>query len=185
MARKKKADGAAKEPEKRVLKDHNGGMTQQTLLRHVGAIRKLTEDKDKAVAKIRAARKQAKDDGVDLKMLDRVMAEQAMTSDELIEHHNKLVAYRRFMSMPIGTQMSFLDAVEGELTPERIKAEAKSEGEQAGLRGEGVDKNPHDPNSDAGRAWLDGQEIGQQKMRDAMEFKMNANNAASKETALA
>lgn len=179
MARKKKADEVEKTKKPRVLPNHNGDMSPETLLRHVAAIRRLTQAKDDAVNKIRNARKQAKDDGIDLKTLDRVMREQFTPPEELLADHNKLVSYRRFLALPIGAQMSFLDPIQGEITPERIKAEAKSEGEQAGLRGEGVDRNPHDPNSDAGRAWLDGQEIGQQKMRDAMAFDMNARNAAA------
>lgn len=163
--------------ERKILKDHNGSLSEGVLLRHVAIVRSKELAAKNASQAVAQAKKEAKKDGVDLKMLSRKMKQQLQTYEEMVAEHNQSVAYDRMLHFPIGAQMHFIEiASADDMTPEIIKTEAKNEGRQCALRGGSVGDNPHDANSDAGRAWLDGYDIGQSKLRDAMQFDMEEKN---------
>lgn len=147
----------------------NGGdVSPETFMRNVGLITKAKDAVEKATAAYRNARKKAKDDGCVLAEVDQVVREAAMDPEELRQKHNRLVTYRRYIGLPIGTQLSLLDPDGGEITEEKIVARAESEGKLAASRGEFASVNPHDLNGIAGRAWAKGWDDQQALMRGAL-----------------
>lgn len=149
-------------------KDNGAPVEQATVLRHVGIIAALEEQQRKIVSKIRNARKDAKNDGVPMKSLDRARALLAMTKEEHRVQHNADVLMMRYLSVPLGAQMSLFDAESAPLDDDRIEREAEQEGMIAAKRGLSATDNPHDLNALAGRAWAKGYAGGQAEMREAL-----------------
>ena len=142
--------------DRKVSTKHNSPeASQETLLRHAGILNAKKAAADKASASYRSARKSAKDEGCNLGDLDAAMKLLKLTTVEARQKHNRLATYLRWLGAPIGEQMSLFDDEGGEITIERVIAEAGAEGRMAASRGEFASANPHDPNSDAGRAWAE------------------------------
>lgn len=151
--------------EPRVRKDHNGGLTGDTVAKHVRAMaaaQKLIADGKDAE---KAAKKAAKDDGVPVKELERALADSRMDPQALVDRENRYISMLKLLRAPVGTQFSFLDDVDDSaaLTAEQLNKKWHNEGYQAGISAKNRDTCPHDPNSEAGRAWGEGYAEGQEK----------------------
>lgn len=159
-------------------KDNGAPVEQATVLRHVGIIAALEEQQRKIVSKIRNARKDAKNDGVPMKSLDRARALLAMTKEEHRIQHNNDVLMMRYLSVPLGAQMSLFDREVEEVSDETTERRAEEEGMIAAKRGLSATDNPHDINGLAGRAWAKGYTAGQAEMRAALEKTTGREKAA-------
>ena len=133
----------------------------------VGKLKKLEAEKDSIVGKIRALKKQAKADGVDLKAADTALKIAALLDDEARSQHNTALAYMKFMRLPIGSQMSFLDGIEddiSEMSEKQRRSKWFDDGWACSARGGDRIDCPHDPTGDAGQAWMDGYQENQVKI---------------------
>lgn len=149
---------------KRVLRSHNSQVSQATLYRHLGSIRKKMEDVQAANEKLRAAWKSAKDDGVDAKVLKQVMAELKMSPEELVTEINTANFYRASVHLPNhGPIDSFDDDDRND--PSKKELYAKEQGVLAGFRGAGGDTNPYPSEEDpCWGAWDEGWREAQSKL---------------------
>ena len=148
-----------------VLSGHNSGTSEELFLSHVNKLRALEAEKQSIMGKIRAAKKIAKDDGVVLGDLNWALKIAEADPAEAAEQHNRRLAYLRYLRAPIGTQMSFLEDVDSlHLSDEERATRWHDEGFSTGARGGNRHECPHDPNSEAGRKWMDGYQAAQDQL---------------------
>lgn len=159
----------------KVLNDHNGGVTENTFFHHVRALEDLKKQATSVAGKIRAQKKLAKDDGLDIGDLDWAMKQRAKTLADQVASHNRRTAYLRFWKMPLGAQIDFVDEINDEtaMTDEQRQEKWENDGYVAGLEGKGMDValGDHDPNSIAGRFILEGWRRGQEKLGKGIKKK--------------
>ena len=156
------------------------GVDEESFLQHAKTIGALEAEKKVLQAKINKARKAAKADGIQLGIFDAMRKIADLSRPEQQEHISHSKAYLVWLKSPIGLQFS-LDLEDdpsldpGEEADERIAAQvvedARGAGYRAALKGEWMDTNPHEANSEAGQAWIAGyneaQEVQVRKMGDA------------------
>ncbi len=142
-------------------------VTEGLFLVHCRKIADLEKKKDEAVAALRAGRKAAKGDGIDLKTFDAVRHLAKQTENEIAHGFNTLVAYARWMKTPVYHQMALFEV--GEVNEDSVAAKAKERGEADGRLGKGQEACPYDPTSEAGRRWLDGYHEGQAALMQGFE----------------
>jgi hypothetical protein len=133
---------------------------ESLVLAHLSKIQTAEKKKDEAVAALRAARKAAKADGVNLKTLDAVRHLAGLDDVELASMFNETVTYARYLSVPVFGQMQLFEAPE--VTAENAKDIAFAKGLKAGKLGRGEDANPYDPGVPSFHDWLKGQRAGQE-----------------------
>lgn len=149
---------------KRLLKGHNGGVSEATIYRHLGAIRAKMEALESANGKLREAWKKAQDDGVDKKALRAIMSELKLSPEEIVETTNTLMAYRAAVMLPNAGPITLDEVPDAADAPKR-QAYAREQGSLAGFRGAGGDCNPYPDHSDACHlAWQDGWSDAQAKL---------------------
>lgn len=154
----------------RTVERSDNGPADATMYRHVARIREAMSKKDEAVAALRSRRKDAKNDGLDLAILDRVMGEMKEDPDIIIDRDNELMRYRKAFKIPAYEPIPLESA--GRATEEAVVAHAELEGERAGLRAADVNTNPHDPATPAGQAWMKGYNASQEKLRAVLGKKL-------------
>lgn len=174
----------------------NGGITENVFFEHVRAMEEIQKRKMKLMADEKAAKKLAKEDGIDLEDLKTVQRERAMSLAEQIASHNRKTQYQRFFKMPIGQHINIVDenfSDETGLTDEEREAKWVGFGQVAGLEGKSLNEvlSGHDPNADTGRwittGWEKGQatlgsKIRQKKADPAPEKKADSKPAAAATT---
>ncbi|MCO6050871.1 hypothetical protein NGM99_13890 [Mesorhizobium sp. RP14(2022)] len=114
--------------------------------------------KKAADARVKLVGKQIKADLGEHGLLQIKAYEQSQTAEGKAELQAKQEAERQAMAwagVPINTQLDLLT----DLAP--LDERAFNDGQDAGMRGETLD-NPHDPNTDAGRAYEKGWKSGQE-----------------------
>jgi len=155
---------APKKPKlKKAVKDVTN-VSEDRIRRFVSEMVRLTAEKNELVSEIRLLRKNAKDDGVDLKAVDRVMRMAKMTEDEQKREHDITVAYARHLHLPIGTQLSFLSDMPDlstAMTDEQKRQKWFDHGFSTSLLGGARTENPHLPETAEGVAWFDGYQAQQ------------------------
>lgn len=104
-------------------------------------------------------RKEAKADGIILADIDfGLRCAQIQDPQVIIDEQRRRAEIGKFFALPIGTQGEF------ELDREPLVDRATRDGEAAGYRALDPDANPHDPNSEPGRAWLAAWKAAQAQM---------------------
>lgn len=162
---------AAKPKVKKAVKDVTN-VSEDRIRRFVGELVRLKAEHKEIGTDIRLLRKSAKDDGIDLQAIDRVMRMARLTEDEQKREHDVTVAYARHLHLPIGTQLNFLSEMPdltGSLTSDQKLKKWFDYGFSCSLMGGGRTENPHLPETEEGRSWFDGY-AAQQKERMG-EFK--------------
>lgn len=149
--------------DKRILKDHNGGMTGSVFTTHFRNAEKLEKELRDVQARIKANDQKAKDDGVDIKAMKDAAKLRLKDPQAQIDHENKVTQYLRWLRTPLGEQRNFIDDLGGTetLTGEERMKFWRNEGFQAGISARNRDTCPHDPNTEAGQEWAKGYEEGQ------------------------
>lgn len=160
----------------RILDDeaakHNGGITDTVFFHHVKEWGNLESQMNSIKAKMAAAKKQAKDDGVDHADMVHAIKQSKRPLAEQTDQYNRRLSYYRFMRLPIGTHMNFVDDNISDttgLTDEQREESWKNQGFIAGVNAVNRDTCPHDPNSVAGRIWLQGYDEGQAKNAEGIK----------------
>ena len=164
-SRNKSKTGEPKAPKGSKENPHRGpetNVSEGLLLVHLSKIGAAEKKKDEAVNALRAARKSAKQDGVDLKTLDALRVLAKLSATEIAHGFNTMVSYSRFMSVPVYGQMQLFESVE--VSEETVTAAAKDRGLHDGKMGRGEETNPYDIGSPAGQAWLAGHREGQEAL---------------------
>lgn len=172
------ADLPAPKPAK--LGGSNGGLEDDTVRRHCGAIQRAKADLDKATRAHQQAWKRAKDDGCNAAAIRQGIKNLDKTVEELVAAHNDLMQVHRVL----GVQLELgLASVGGrDITPESVIEDARIAGKQAASRGEFATANPHDRNVDAGRAWAEEYDKQQALMRADLGLgKTNAEKEAARQ----
>ncbi|ACB80870.1 hypothetical protein Mpop_2715 [Methylorubrum populi BJ001] len=142
-------------PKKMLRKGDNGGVSEMTILRHVGVIRAAKEAVASATGKLREKMKKAKDDGVDPKVLNKILDELRMSPDELTDSINRENDYRRAVHLPAAGHIHIFGEEDRD-THEKRLAHAREEGYRAGYRGADKSSNPYpDENDQCHQAWND------------------------------
>lgn len=135
-------------------------MSESLVLLHLSKIVAAEGKKDTAVANLRAARKLAKGDGVDLKTLDYMRYKSKLDEHELISQFNSEITYGKYFSVQLYQTMDlFASPVAAE---EAVAERAFLKGVQAGKLGASETANPYDQTSFAGQEWLRGYRDGQE-----------------------
>lgn len=154
----------------RILQDdiarHNGGVTDTVFFHHLKALTDLEKQEMTIKAKKSAAKKAAEDDGVNWADMKYAAKQNHRPLAEQLEEYNRRLTYLKFFKLPMAAQMDFIDPNLSDttgLTDEQREENWKSQGFQAGVLAVNRDTCPHDPNSVAGRFWLQGYEEGQAK----------------------
>jgi ribosome modulation factor len=129
------------------------------VLLHLSKIVAAEEKKDTAVANLRAARKLAKGDGVDLKTLDAVRHLASLDEHELTSQFNSVATYSKYLSVPLYSTFDLFDSPQA--AEEAVNERAFLSGIKAGKFGHGPEKCPYDPTSVAGQEWMRGWNEGQ------------------------
>jgi uncharacterized protein (UPF0335 family) len=158
------ADDAVPLP-KRVLKGHNTQVSEATLYRHLGAVRAAQEVVESASGKLRERLKKAKDDGVDVKILRKIMGELKLSTDEVVSEINATNAYRAAFHLPNHAPLDTFDDDDRD-DPTKREAYAKEQGLLAGFRGAEEGSNPYPDLADACHlAWAAGHREAQNRLQ--------------------
>ncbi|MGO4337820.1 GapR family DNA-binding domain-containing protein [Labrys sp. KB_33_2] len=137
----------------------------------VSKLQSLTSEKDSIVGKIRALKKSAKADGIDLKAAEKALKIAALMDEEARAEHNTTLAYMKFLRLPIGSQLSFLDGNDddiSEMSEKQRQTKWFDDGWACSARGGNRVDCPHDPTSDAGQAWQDGYQANQRHILEGI-----------------
>jgi hypothetical protein len=152
-----------------------GHNTEKLLQIHVGQIQKAIAEKDAAVAKIRKLRKSAKADGINMKMLDRVLGDLKAKPDEREQDLSDYMRYARWLGQPIGFQADlFEDTGNGKVQPKgqgTDQSAAFLAGLRAGRMGEDQWTGPHPEHTPEGQDWLRGWAQGDDDRRQILAMK--------------
>jgi hypothetical protein len=141
---------------KRLLKGGNSRISDATIYRHLGSIRHKLAKLATANSEVREAWKRAQDDGVDKRMLKRIMDELKLSPEEIVAEHNLLQDYRGAVSLPTAVRIED-EPAEDKDAIERRKAYARKAGEQGGYRGADMSTNPYpDPTDPCRLEWNEG-----------------------------
>lgn len=150
----------------KILNDHNGGVSQAVFMTHFHELQRLEKAKKEVEDKIKAQKKRAKEDGIVLKDFETIRKELKITEEERIARHNRLISYRRFLSIPSANQMQYVEETQlrmEDMTEEERRAHWRNEGLQAGLGGKNRDECPHNLETEAAGLWMEGYDEGQAK----------------------
>jgi len=150
---------------KRVLKGHNTQVSEATLYRHLGAVRAAQTEVESANGKLRERLKRAKDDGVDVKILRKIMSELKLSTEEVVAEINVTNAYRGAFHLPNHAPIdTFGD--EDRDDPTKREAYAKEQGILAGFRGAEEGSNPYPDETDTCHlAWAAGHREAQNRLQ--------------------
>ena len=150
---------------KRVLKGHNTQVSEATIYRHLGAMRAAQSVLESANGKLRERIKAAKDDGVDTKVLKKIMAELKLSTDEVVAEINTLSAYRAAVHLPNQAPIDTIDDDDRD-DPSKREAYAKEQGILAGFRGTEEGGNPYPSEEDPCHlAWAAGHREAQNRLQ--------------------
>jgi len=132
--------------------------------------RELDEAEDKvttAVGVVRSIRKRAKNEGVNLRMLDEVRRTKRMDQDEVLVNERDRLRYAAFLGLNLGTQLELDVEIPVEVKDERAKYDAERDGFNFGKRGDPRTDNPFEAGTVAYVAWDTGWIRGEKEHFDA------------------
>lgn len=144
----------------------DSNVSQELVLYHLSKITEKERKKDEAVNGLRSARKAAKADGVDLKVLDAVRTLLKQDESELADGFNQTVRYAHLLNVPVYGQLTLFESPE--ITEETVRERGYAAGLRAGKLGQDQSTNPHDPTAPAGMAWVEGWYDGQKILLSAI-----------------
>lgn len=160
--------------------DHNQGPSRSSFLEHYDNLVEKLAAKLSADSAVANAYKAAERDGIDRKMLKRVLAENKKTAAELEIYDAKHRRYREWLGKPVGTQAAMdlsndnKPATNGH-GPEATAAVEKHEatetfraGTEAGKAGAAIASNPYPPGSERAQQWSTGWSAGQKEAVHAL-----------------
>lgn len=148
-------------PKRALRKGDNGGLSESTILRHLGVIRAAKEAVASATGKLREKIKKAKDDGVDTKTLNKLLDELKMSPEELTDIINRENDYRRAVHLPAAQHIHAFGEEDRDTHEKRVN-HAKEVGYQAGYRGADMSSNPYpDLNDPCHQAWNETWKVAQ------------------------
>lgn len=155
----------------RVLNDHNGGVTSNVFHHHVKALADLKKQEKAIRDKIKLQKKQAVDDGIVVRDLNWAVEQADRPVAEQIQEYNRRISYLRFLKSPVGTQATLIDDFDGvtSMTDEQRAQFWHDEGYQASATGKNRDVCTHDPNSEAGRKWMEGYQTNQDELAQGIK----------------
>lgn len=149
---------------KRVLKGHNGGVSEGVLYMYIGRCRALDQEIASLQGRRRELNAKMKDDGVDPSVLKTVMGELKLAPEELVEQINIVNSYRAAVRLPNHGPIDSPEVPDAADAPKR-QAYAREQGSLAGFRGAGGDTNPWpDPTDACHQAWSQGWSDAQGKL---------------------
>lgn len=133
-------------------------VSQDVFLHYVGRQERLEEEikaKRKEKSKLR---REMRNNGIRLTDMDLALKMRNIEDDDVIlESMRTVQRYAKYLDLPIGTQLSFLDEVPATPTDsDALDKAAYDRGRRAGALGEWQDDNPYQVNSSQGQQWLKG-----------------------------
>lgn len=172
----------------KILADHNGGVSEKTFFDAVRAKEDIKKRKGKLAADEKEINKRIIDDGIIMDDLNWVLRQRALTLEERIASHNARMAFLKYLKMPEGTQITFIDPAmsdETGLSPEEREEKWQNFGYVAGRAGQGLSDvmQGHDPNGETGRFITTGWEAGQADLAKGIKQKPKAAEKGEKTAA--
>ena len=160
-------DRAAAKREALPDKTHNQP-TQAEYLQYI-ARHKFIEDQMASLRKKKnLMRREMKNAGIDCQTFDAIRRLHALGDDAVEDNMRNQVRYLRFMNMPVGSQMTFLDEERPDTISPDIVQKAFTDGLTSGMMGGNFDDNPHELNTDAGQEWQKGYNEGQAVLKQEL-----------------
>ena len=146
------------------MSDSGVNISEGVIVAHVSELERLEADKRAAQQqvtatnkKIKAKRKEIEGDGVHLKALDTVRKMLDDDEDEMLAFYRHMGAYLRAYRHQMGHQFDLFDKKE---TPTQ-KELWFTQGYQVGVRGGGLEENPHHRGDKGFKPWEEGYQAGQ------------------------
>lgn len=172
------ADGGTVHTDRTASIGHNGMLDQDTFLFLRGQLAladaKLKEAKDAR----KKVRQHLENSGIALEELDEINAEEQEESETVRARWERRVQYAKWMSMPIGTQISFLDVEAVAKAETDLLSAAYNEGYRHGVLGKTADTQKWLPTTPEGMRYAEGWADGQKVLTDKF-VKMNEDMAAA------
>jgi hypothetical protein len=137
-------------------RSHN--VPAEVFLRHWREVREAKNAKDDAAAGVARAKKSAKQSGINLEAFKIVEQFNDMDTDELEMLLKDIIAYSKWMKLPVGTQMEMWAQPDVAMPNDAAQQQhdewqAGQDGLQAGQLGHERDTNPHEPGSASHVSW--------------------------------
>lgn len=149
---------------KRVLKGHNGGVSEGILYMYIGRCRALDHEIASLQGRRRELNAKMKDDGVEPGVLKRVMGELKLAPEELVDQINIVNSYRAAVHLPNHGPIDSPEVPDAADAAKR-QSYAREQGSLAGFRGAAGDTNPWpDPSDACHLAWHEGWSDAQGKL---------------------
>lgn len=169
----------------KVIEETNGDVSEGTFFHHDKEWDSLTSQMSSMASKKRALRKRMKDDGIDIDDFLYQKKKRAKPVAEQVASYNRQLLYGQYWKMPAAMAQVKLGEINDELglTDEQRQKKWQDDGFIQGRSGKGMDTSPHDPNSVAGRFWLEGWRDGQKKNAEGIKAKKNEKPAGAKGSA--
>lgn len=162
---------------------HNSGeVTAETLhwfMRQLEAAEKKVDDAKKEFKGVRA---KMEVQGIRLDVFDEVRSNSEQDDTTTRRTYDLRIHYSKLMGLPIGDQLSLLDADEAfrAKSEEDLIADARMAGYRAGMLGKNPEvENPHQPETPAFQAWMAGWNDGQAAI--AAEMKAQKEKTAAED----
>lgn len=159
----------------------NGGVTEKVFFDVERELDSLERQSASLRAKRGALKKRATDDGIDWDDFIWSRKQRAKPAAEQLRSEQRRLAYRKFLRLSVADVMTVGTEIVDEtgLTDEQRHKKWSDEGYVIGISGKSMDLNPHDPNSIAGRMWIEGWREGQAKLGEKIKKKNEAEAAAA------
>lgn len=157
----------------KVLEETNGYVSESTFFGHDREWDGLKSQMSGLAGKMRALRKRMKDDGIDIEDFVYQKKKRAKSVSDQTASYERQRLYGQYWKMPVAVAQAELGTVADEtgLTDEQRQKKWQDDGYVVGISGKGMDQNPHDPNSVAGRFWIEGWREGQKKLGEGIKQK--------------
>ncbi|WP_395175079.1 hypothetical protein [Roseibium alexandrii] len=151
---------------------HNISQDQQYAAFQINRVANLQKEADSATAAYSSALGKMEANGLDKQAVKEALKIRKKGPAEVtaaIARFKKLLEYLKAINLPVeDNQLDMFPAVSHE---EPLEDRAFRMGVLTGAMGEGMDKNPHSPETEAGQAWLNGFHEGSDSYR---RFKQEA-----------
>lgn len=158
----------------------DNGPDRDDILFFAGQFRQADEKVKEARTNRKRIRQQAKLRGIEVEVLDHVMAVADEEDGTTINKMRTFKRYAEFMGLPAGAQLDFFDsAADGKAkSRESVLQKAHREGYERGIQGINPDEQAYPPMTDEGQEHLKGWHEGQDVLK-AKFLKLNEEAAAA------
>lgn len=137
-------------------------------------------------SRLKKIRKAAESAGIVLKDLDRARKMRDELSETTLDSMKRLAAYAKWMEIPIGTQLSFVDTLSSIPKTEELAERAERQGFTDGIMGKDQDWQAYPPDNEFHQRYLTGWHRAQDEFRARIQpLQMSLDNDGAEEKAKA